>query len=107
MTAVIKQEKLPQLYNSVLDEGQLFKLFQDIHACTDVLSVLSKPKPGQCVTRIHMDLNQAYQMLLSNEVRGVQIRYLYDRLEWWDTILVDGLHYKIVRISHPIDRGQE
>lgn len=70
MTAVIKQEKLPQLYNSVLDEGQLFKLFQDIHACTDVLSVLSKPKPGQCVTRIHMDLNQAYQMLLSNEVRG-------------------------------------
>ena len=70
------------------------------------VSVLSKPKPGQCVAG-YMDLRQAYQMLLSNEVRGVQIRYLYDRLEWWDTILVDGLHYKIVRISHPIDRGQE
>ena len=47
-----------------------------------------------------LTLDDARQHLRARTVRGLQIRYRHDGADWWDTLMVVGVNYRLVRIRH-------
>lgn len=45
-------------------------------------------------------LDDARQLLRARTVRGLQIRYRHDGADWWDTLMVVGQNFRLVRIRH-------
>ena len=91
---------LPDLNQAVLDESSLESLFRDFVACTKVLDVTVKTAADRMTPQKRVTLDDAKALLLSNLVRGVQVRYLYDNAEWWDTLMATPAGVRVVRIRH-------
>jgi hypothetical protein len=98
--------ELPPLHESTLAGDDLDALFRDLGALTRVIGILPKYGP-----RDHVDphpapltLDAARDGLLRGDFRGLQIRYLYDDAEWWDTLLPapGSGAFRIVRIQHAL-----
>jgi hypothetical protein len=92
----------PPLHEAVLTESLLLELFDDIAACTDIREVLVKrgPKAKVCDNEV-LSLTDARDALLSGSVPAVQLRYVYEGSDWWDTIMaVPGKGYRLVRVQH-------
>ncbi len=99
---------LPPLHESTLAGDDLDALFRDLAALTRVLGILPKHAPREHVepAATPLTLDSARIGLLRGHFRGLQIRYLYDGAEWWDTLLpAPGApgHFRIVRIQHSVD----
>lgn len=77
---------LPETWESELDDDTLEALFRDI-AQTTVLEVLVKGAPTALTDARRPTLEEARAMLAAGEIRGVQLRYVHDGVEWWDTLL--------------------
>ena len=92
--------RMPELTQARLDPATLDQLFVDIATCTKVIDVTAKLAPTQMVPQQRLTLDDAQELVRTRGVRGVQIRYLYDGSEWWDTIIVNGDEVRVVRIQH-------
>ena len=98
-----EQLVLPDLQQSSLDPETLAQLFTDLATCTEILEVIPKAMAqGYVPESSVIGLDEGREMLLSGNVRGLQIRYRYQGCQWWDTLLPDAQNggFRIVRIQH-------
>lgn len=98
--------KLPDLNQATLDWPGVETLLRDIEACTEITEIIPKfAAQGYVAESGAVTLDVARRMLSERTVRGLQIRYRYEGAEWWDTLMIVGLQYRLVRIRH--DFGQQ
>ncbi len=91
----------PVLTESFLDAATLASLFDDIEALGRILLVSVKGQGranGESVA-----LRDAYALFRERAVAGVQIRYLHEGQEWWDTLMHTPQGVRLVRIAHDPD----
>ena len=91
---------LPELNEAELDDHTLTALFYDIETCTQVLEVIVRHVAAGYVGPQRVSLKHARRLVQERAVRGVQIRYVYDEAEWWDTLMVLPTGVRIIRIEH-------
>lgn len=93
--------KLPELNMTLLDESQLEQLLRDIEACTQITEIIPKyAARGQVPDTANVTLAQARELLAARAVRGLQLRYRYEDADWWDTLMLVGEQFRLVRIRH-------
>lgn len=92
--------KLPDLHEGVLDQDKLHQLFSDIAKFTKVFGIIARYQKRGFEDGTNVSLRQAEKLLNEKEVRAVQIRYLYDNGEWWDTLMPTPKGIRLVRIRH-------
>jgi hypothetical protein len=92
--------RIPELRQSLLDPATLRALFNDIRQCATVLEVVPRQARHRLVEAESVTLDEGERLLLVGRVRALQIRYLYDDAEWWDTLIAEPGGVRIVRIRH-------
>ena len=97
------QMKLPDLHQSFLDPQTLANLFRDIRVCTTVVEVIPKYAAKRMVSETSISLDEGQRLLNSGEARAVQIRYVYEGAQWWDTLINTPSGVQVVRIRHDFD----
>ena len=96
--------ELPALEEGALDAAGVTALFADYQAHTQVFEVMSK---GAARGRARDGgLLELLPALLSGELRGLQVRYHYQGVEWWDTILRAPAGFKVVRMKQDFGQPQ-
>jgi hypothetical protein len=95
-------QPLPDLLQSDIDEATLGALITDIGTHTEILEIIAKHAPGYVEENpAPLQLDEAYRMLASRTVRGLQLRDRHQGKTWWDTVMpLPGGLYRIVRIEH-------
>jgi hypothetical protein len=97
---------LPDLHQAEVDRGTVEELFRDVALDAELLEVRVKGAARGHVGDETVDLAAARALLLSGDVRGVQLRYVHRGETWWDTVMaLPGGAYRIVRIRPPIAPG--
>lgn len=91
---------LPQLHETILDEATVDQLFTDIAELTQVIEVIPKTTGRGYVGEQSIPLDQARELLRSRDCRALQIRYVHDGAQWWDTLMPRPEGTRIVRIRH-------
>jgi hypothetical protein len=93
--------KLPDLNLTLLDEAQVGQLLRDIELCAQITEVIPKyAARGHVPDTAAITLAEARGLLAARAVRGLQLRYRYEDADWWDTIMVVGDQFRLVRIRH-------
>ena len=90
--------ELPELTQATLDPEIFNQLFEDLEACTQILAVIPKAGPGYIAPK-SINLTEGQELLASQQLRGLQIRYSYQGDEWWDTLINDGSNIRLTRIK--------
>lgn len=102
-SAQVVPDELAPLHNATVDRATVNQLFDDIAECTQLIEIMAK-QGGQKRVREgeSFTLTTAREALLSNSLVAVQIRYVFNGEQWWDTIMAmpDGA-FRIVRIRQP------
>lgn len=93
--------KLAQLHQGHMDPMGVESLFRDLEACTEIVEISIK---GGALHRAKAtpSLEQARNGLLGGRVRGVQIRYIFEGQEWWDTLIAQPPGARLVRMKAPV-----
>ena len=93
---------LPDLHQSEIDEATLRELITDIGTHAEILEIIPKYAPGYVAEDpAPLQLDEAFQQLVSRELRGLQLRYRHEGKTWWDTLMpLPGGLFRIVRIEH-------
>ena len=97
-------DKLPDVQQGLLDPATLQKLASDIEACGDLIDVSVKNGASQRAAELEggrVDLQRLFARVASGEVRGVQVRYQFEGVVWWDTLLYGEAGVRLTRIAHP------
>lgn len=93
--------EFPPLHTGDLDAAGVRALVADIERCAQRLQVVPKAGAQRYVRPETLSLQAAAESLLAGELRGIQLRYVHEGQEWWDTILTNGpAAYRIVRVAH-------
>lgn len=93
--------KLPELNLTLLDATQVEQLLGDIEACTQITEIIPKyTARGHVPEAAAVTLAQARELLATRAVRGLQLRYRYENADWWDTLMLVGEQFRLVRIRH-------
>ncbi len=93
--------ELPALHTTMLDFAQVEQLLTDIELCTQLQEIVPKyAAQGQVPETAQVTLAQARELLSARAVRGLQLRYRYEGADWWDTVMVLGEQFRVVRIRH-------
>lgn len=95
------EHALPALESAQLTRERVEGLFADIARATTVLAVLVKGGPEERAAAPTRDLAAARTALLSGAVPSVQLRYVHEGTEWWDTVMRAGDGYRLVRARAP------
>lgn len=93
-----QESKLPELHQAELDADTLESYFRDLDQCADVFAVIPKMGPGY-VSPSAVELASGFELLRSGQVRGLQVRYHYEGVEWWDTLILQGGVVRMTRIE--------
>lgn len=88
----------PPVQQAVLDEATLDALFRDLAECTQVLAVVPKDAAQAMAADRAIGLADALPALRAGALRGVQVRYRWERKEWCDTLLATPAGVRLVRI---------
>lgn len=96
-------ETMPALQEGILDADTLRTLLFDIENAGQLLGVSLKWKCTELASAAEVSLTRVADLLLSKQLLGVQIRYLYAGRQWWDTLLPGGEGTRLVRIEQPFD----
>lgn len=89
-----------ELMQGDLDGARREQYFDDLARCTEVREVLVRHRPGEQVgDGGGTTLEMAREDVARGAVSGVQVRYLYDGIEWLDTLLVRGGGGRLVRMQ--------
>lgn len=93
---------LPDLHQSDVDEATLRQLFTDVGTHTEIIEIIPKHAPGYVAENPEpLQLDEAFQLLVSRSVLGLQLRYRHLGTTWWDTLIpLPGGLFRIVRIEH-------
>lgn len=96
----VERGDLPDLNDVILDEPTLLQLFEDIRALGQILGVNAR---GHGARRRASDENIAFdaakELFLTQAVNGLQIRYIFEGQEWWDTLMHTPEGVRLVRIQ--------
>lgn len=95
--------KLPELNQAILDPQTLANLFRDIQSLTKVLEVIPKYAANAYVGQTSISLEEGHRLLRNRKVRAIQIRYIYEDAQWWDTLVDTPAGVRVVRIRHTFD----
>ena len=91
---------LAELHQGHLDPVGVESLFRDLEACTRILDVQIKGHAARHA-KATPTLELARNGLLMGRIRGVQIRYVYQDQEWWDTLIAQPPGARLVRMKAP------
>ncbi len=101
MHALSDGTELPDLHQGVIDHATLDQLVIDIETCTELLEVIPKYGADRQVAESEvMELRLAVSQLKDGALRGVQIRYIHEGSQWWDTLMATAQGVRLVRIKH-------
>ena len=91
---------MPEMCDATLSAEDVANLFNDLAACTKILAVQEKGAEHSYAAPGPAQLESARNRMLGGDVRGLQIRYVYQSREWTDTLmrLPDGI--RLVRCQH-------
>jgi hypothetical protein len=95
--------ELPEVLEGRLDRAAVEQILADVAACAERLQVVPKRGGPRTMTPEgeQLDLPTAGDLLFRGELRGLQLRYVHQGQEWWDTLLPLGNDtYRLVRIQH-------
>lgn len=96
------EPQLPEVFAGDLD-GPLFEdYFTDLEELAEIRAVMLKDGPEDRAEASHVSLDQARMLLVVGSVRGVQIRYLHDGVEWVDTLVRQPQSVRLVRMEAPL-----
>jgi hypothetical protein len=96
------QDELPELNEGLLDDETLEQYFRDLEQ-TNVFGVLVKGAPRHYADTRNLELSTARHLFEDGLAHGLQIRYLWNGEEWWDTIFRTQTGVRLVRIRHEWD----
>ncbi len=93
--------KLAELQSGELDDDTLDQLFMDIQRHCKVLGIMVKGGAESYAEGAQPSLTSALKLLREKQIRGVQIRYVFEDVEWWDTLLNGGALVRLLRTKAP------
>jgi|GEM_PF-1046499 hypothetical protein len=98
---------IPLLVEGLISEQVLQQLFLDLVYAAAILSVQVKHDRFAQSSTASTTLDDACEQLKSRNVRAVQIRYLFDGSEWFDTIIRISDQFRVVRCqcNQQVDRS--
>jgi hypothetical protein len=89
----------PPIHEGSLTRAQLDDYRRDLEALSRVLAVLPKRGARSYAAGEQPSLADGLRLLADGQLRGLQVRYLFDGQEWWDTLLATGETVRIVRVN--------
>ncbi len=93
--------KLPDLNTTLLDAAQVEQLLCDIEQCTEITEIIPKlAARGHVPDSATVTMAEARRRLAVRAVRGLQLRYRHEDADWWDTLMLMGDQFRLVRIRH-------
>ena len=94
--------EFPDVNQGSLDEATRAQYFRDLeHA--EVFAVLVKGGPERYANQRSMELATAKKLFDKGLCHGLQIRYLWQGEEWWDTLFRTPREVRLVRIQQDWD----
>lgn len=97
-----ESEPLPPMCDAVLDDEQIAALFRDYRQCAQSPQIVVKNGPGLVPVAPSPSVDEVETLLRDRRIRGLQVRYVYQQLQWFDTLMVQPSGVRLIRISHPI-----
>lgn len=88
--------------DAVLSREELAALFRDYRQCLTGVEIVVKRGPGRVVDNSTPTLFEAEELLAGGSARGLQIRYLHEGAQWFDTLMPVAGGVRLVRIAHPV-----
>lgn len=92
--------ELPDLNRAELDWPTVEQLFRDVASLTQVLEVIAKTGARLHAKDNPLTMDDALALLKQRDVMGVQLRYMHDGVQWWDTLMWRDDAIQLVRIQH-------
>ena len=93
--------KLPELNTKLLNDDEVAQLLRDIELCAEITEIIPKfIAQGHVPETAAITLAEARALLGARAVRGLQIRYRYQCVDWWDTLMLVRDSFRLVRIRH-------
>jgi hypothetical protein len=96
----MSEPALPELYDTLLDREALLQLTTDIETCGELLGVSLRRGARQHGDHAPVALRDAVMQVLDGSAAGLQLRYLHQGRQWWDTVLRTPDGFRLVRIDH-------
>ena len=90
---------LPLLHQADLDAALLEAYFEDLRGHAEIIGVTVKAASEEYAGARDVGLDQGQALITSGAVRGLQIRYVFDGQEWWDTLIRLPSAVRLVRIQ--------
>lgn len=92
---------LAPVYEGALDGATFEDYLADLEELADVERVLVKESAEARAEGAPLSLDQARMLLLTGAVRGVQIRYRHESVEWIDTLVRGTDVIRLLRVQAP------
>ena len=93
--------QLPELNTKLLNDEEVMQLLRDIELCAEITEIIPKfVAHGHVPEAGAITLAEARALLAARSVRGLQIRYRYQNVDWWDTLMLVRDGFRLVRIRH-------
>jgi len=90
---------LPDINQGILDEATLAQYYQDLEL-TRIFAIMVKGGPERYTPEESVTLATARELLAARLCHGIQIRYIWQQEEWWDTLITTSEGVRLVRIKH-------
>ena len=100
--AAISPIELPELREALLDDVAVKDLLGDIEQFGELIGVGLQGQPRRFAGEQNISLADAARKLLAGEARGIQILYVHQGKEWWDTLMRTPGGTRLVRIEAPV-----
>lgn len=92
--------KLPDVHEAILDQQTLDTYFRDLEHAAELLEVRAKGHQALRANESTLDLIRGRVLFEGKDVAGLQIRYNFEGIEWWDTLSWVDSKIRLIRIGH-------
>ncbi|MEZ4401160.1 MAG: hypothetical protein R3B06_14135 [Kofleriaceae bacterium] len=91
---------LPPIHDVLLDDDIVAQLFFDIEHAATLLGVTLKEHGDARAAGERLDLTAARIAFTTRAVASVQLRYVHQGSQWWDTLTHTPAGVRLIRINH-------
>ena len=91
----------PELRQAVLDRETLARYFRDLREATEILGVRVKGAAQEQTDGRDVGLKRARELLETQAVLGMQVRYRWRGALWWDTLIRKSGGIELTRVQPP------